>query len=487
MTTAQSVWATIGGAWALQPEAYVQALRLPYAGVLALAVVLCAGLSEAVGQCVVLFANKVKPARFVFSLLIQAILFVFGYAFLVISTWAVGLLPLAQRVPIGAAALGIALSYAPLLFAFLRATVPGCVLWALRVWHLLAMVVSFAAVTGISYASGPLYVGLGWLVLIVAQHTFGKPIAQLGAFVAKAVAGVELRDYEIPISTASFAVSSQGSPAQPSPAQPVAATVTTGGRSRSSAVVATVLGVALVVVLVLAISAALSPLRHSAFGWYDAVPGPLRLPFRLMWVGVIGILVAGFMAPLETLGWYARLVRRRICSTRPGAIERARSTAVRRYVVYLDGICQSSSPYTAGRRGHFSTRSHRVARRRAARARRHVVLRLQPAARPRPAVRGFWSFIDGPLRQPAEPARHDRQFAQRLHRRRLGRQALRPDVQLRDRATGLRRPGPNGYRREQRHPRHALGYSGGGQMSSASAASSHARPTPRSTSSPSAA
>ena len=55
----------------------------------ALVTVFFAGLSNALGQSVVLFANEVKPRRFVASLVVGALLYVFGFLFFAASIWLV--------------------------------------------------------------------------------------------------------------------------------------------------------------------------------------------------------------------------------------------------------------------------------------------------------------------------------------------------------------------------------------------------------------
>jgi len=70
---------------ALKFEAFESINTLPHGSTVALLVVLAASLSQVVAQSVILFINRVKPVRFVFSLLIGAVLFAFGYI-LVLST-----------------------------------------------------------------------------------------------------------------------------------------------------------------------------------------------------------------------------------------------------------------------------------------------------------------------------------------------------------------------------------------------------------------
>ena len=53
---------------------------------IAVLIVLLAGLSQAIAQSIILFINQVKLLRFMFSLLINVLLFVAGFGFLVLST-----------------------------------------------------------------------------------------------------------------------------------------------------------------------------------------------------------------------------------------------------------------------------------------------------------------------------------------------------------------------------------------------------------------
>ena len=80
----------IGGSFSLTQAAFQRIIRLPEGQFLALLIVLAAGLSLAVGQSIILFINRVKPIRFMVSLLLNAVLFVFGFLFLafICVSWA---------------------------------------------------------------------------------------------------------------------------------------------------------------------------------------------------------------------------------------------------------------------------------------------------------------------------------------------------------------------------------------------------------------
>jgi hypothetical protein len=109
-----------------------------------------------------------------------------------------------------------------------------------------------------------------------------------------------------------------------------------------------VLGLAGVAFLALVVSLALAPMHAAIFGWTAHVPELMRLPIDFIWLGVLGLVVAAFMAPLETLGWWAGWYGDRIGSSADVAArdETAEREGVARYAIYLDGIAQSSSRYT---------------------------------------------------------------------------------------------------------------------------------------------
>jgi hypothetical protein len=319
---------------------------------IAVAIVLMAGLSQAAAQSIILFANRVKPARFFYTCATGALLFLFGYLFLVLSTWLICRLPRTPHLSLAELAIVFALSYAPLLFSFFGAIPylgPG-ILTLLRVWHLLAMVVGLAAVAGVEFFAAAAYVAVGWTVMLLAQRSFGKPIAALGVRILDAVAGVSLVDDERLI--VGRAVSSAEEPANTTPAAdlPAAAAPPIGVPGPSIwRVVLSLFGVAGLAIIV---ALALDPVRGALFGWGVHLPSFLRWTVDLLWLGFIAFIVSAIMAPLETLGWWAGWYGDRIETTDAepvdsvAADDHAPAGRVARYAIYLDGISQSSSRYT---------------------------------------------------------------------------------------------------------------------------------------------
>jgi len=403
------MWEILGEVFLLNGEAFQNATTLSQGLQLALLVVLLAGFSLAIGQSIILFINQVQPLRFAFSLLISAVLYLFEFLFLVLSTWLIGLLPRSVHIPLPTLLIVLGLGYAPLLFSFLGALpylgVP--ILRLLSIWNLLAMVVGFGAVAniGVGFAFG--YVAFGWFVKEMLENTIGQPISQLGKAIADRAAGVTLvqdrRELAeslrsrfsaapsplIPASqttAASPAIVSASQPFQTEPdltrshsptPQPVPPASTQLSAPLSSATVHSRAGhedslarlkfqvssipqpIKLLVSLLILIglfglvATLLEPIRNGIFGWYETQPRFTRFIFDLAWIGVVALIFAGLLAPFETLGWWAGWFGDQVDTLQTASVASDRSSApiskepaVSRYVIYLDGVGQSGEAHT---------------------------------------------------------------------------------------------------------------------------------------------
>ena len=387
-----SIWDVLGGILSLNPEAFQAIRQFPDsdAKTLAVFIVFSAGLSQAVAQSIILFANRVKPLRFFISLLLAALLFVVGYLFWSLSIWVTGLLVLRNPIPWQTVSDVLAFGYLPLTFSFFGALpylgVP--ILRVLSVWNLLAVVVGFATLAQLSAREAIWHVGLGWFVLLILQQTVGQPIVNLGRWLTNKVAGVKLvvnrRQLETLITQGSGpelqsvftpagnevagtdvsrtarsaqlerqphwenpVVSSDPEPGGGVPADlstffpaPVKARSATWWRSALLYI-----GLAL---LALVTAIALDPLRDFLLGWYNTTSTWMQLALDLTWIGAVAIVVGGLLAPVEALGWWAGWYGDGIqtIEVRDEAPSLASSQSVHsRYVVYLDGIGQSTNQY----------------------------------------------------------------------------------------------------------------------------------------------
>lgn len=188
------LWDLIWAAIALDPAAYELLQRLPQGTQAALLIVLLAGLSQTLGQGIVLFINQVKPLRFVLSVLLSAVLFACSYFFWSLSTWLVCDWLLLGQVPFQAVYRTLALAFAPQLFSFLIALpYAGVTISVLiSIWTLLSSIRGLGVTLGLAIWPAFWCTALGWIVFQILQRTIGRPVTAIGQWLANQAAGVQL-------------------------------------------------------------------------------------------------------------------------------------------------------------------------------------------------------------------------------------------------------------------------------------------------------
>jgi hypothetical protein len=183
----------VWGALRLDPAAFRGLLvTAPSAGV-GLTVVYLAGLSLAVGQSVVLFAERVSPRRFAATLVVQAVLFLASFVAYALAVWWVARVGFDAARPLRDVVAVVGLAHAPQLLGFLILTpyLGGPLHSLLSAWTLLATVVAAAAVFDLGAAQALACSAGGWLVAQLLQRTLGVPLVRAGQRVRAWVAGIE--------------------------------------------------------------------------------------------------------------------------------------------------------------------------------------------------------------------------------------------------------------------------------------------------------
>jgi len=193
-TTIAHFWDLIRAAIALDPAAYELLQRIPQGTEAALVIVLLAGLSQTLGQGIVLFVNQVKPLRFVLSVLLAGVLFAFSYFFWSLSTWLVCDWLLPEAVPFRAVYRTLALAFAPQLFGFLIALPYAGVTIGIviSIWTLLSAIRGLGVALGLAIWPAFWCAALGWVVFQILQRTIGRPVTAIGRWLTNQTAGVQL-------------------------------------------------------------------------------------------------------------------------------------------------------------------------------------------------------------------------------------------------------------------------------------------------------
>ena len=184
----------VSGVLLLDTSTFTQINHLPLGLIASVLVVLLAGLSQTFGQSVMLFVNRVRPLRFVLSVAIAAVIFVFNYNFWVLSTWAVAKWIFGIDLPLVDIIKTLGFSYAPLLLGFLM-VIPYFgmpILVVLSIWTLMAIATGLGVISNLGiWQAFECCLG-GWIVLQVSQRVVGKAIARIVSRIVDWVAGVEL-------------------------------------------------------------------------------------------------------------------------------------------------------------------------------------------------------------------------------------------------------------------------------------------------------
>jgi hypothetical protein len=182
----------IGGVLQLRPEAFRDVSGTGPWGVTGLWIALLAGFSQAIGHAFILFVNRVRPLRFLLSLVVEALLFAMGFLAWAVTTWLVTRLVFGVPVPLVAMVRVLGVAHAPQLLGFLGALPYLGVPWLtlLSLWTALAFVVGLVAMTGLQPWSAFAALVIGWLVMHGLQRSAGRPVMWLGRWLLDRAAGV---------------------------------------------------------------------------------------------------------------------------------------------------------------------------------------------------------------------------------------------------------------------------------------------------------
>ena len=160
---------------------------------ISLIIVLLAGLSEALGQSVVLFANKVSRGRFLGSLIVSGL--IFGVVVLCWTTtiWLVNsiLLGHSQIASFPETFRVVGLGFSPLIFGFfiLLPFVGGPIAAGLAAWSFILVLFGLRYAFDFSLMEALYASTLGWLLYIGIKNTIGYPLTAAFRSLKRTTAG----------------------------------------------------------------------------------------------------------------------------------------------------------------------------------------------------------------------------------------------------------------------------------------------------------
>ena len=163
-------------------------------GWLALTIALLAGVSQAVGDSVILFFNRVHPARFALGLALSGALFLLNLLAQAFSLWLVIALLFGVNEQLSRAIMIVFLGSAPLLLGFLNmaATLGPYAGWALRFLSWLIVMAGVHLAFGFTIWQAFLSTALARLLVEVLSIAFGQPLDRISAWMWRAVTGATI-------------------------------------------------------------------------------------------------------------------------------------------------------------------------------------------------------------------------------------------------------------------------------------------------------
>lgn len=190
------LWNVVTSFWFGEPAVVRELSGAPNRLAVSLWIVVLAGLSEALSQSVVLFANRVRPVRFVLSLLASGVLTVINYLAWVTSLFLAINVALDVDASWRVLAICVAISFIPLVFSFI-ALLPylghplQLLLYATSFVGLVrALDATFVLTTVQSIGSA----ALGLVLILLLRATVGRPLVALEKRLRNATAGKKLEN-----------------------------------------------------------------------------------------------------------------------------------------------------------------------------------------------------------------------------------------------------------------------------------------------------
>ena len=161
--------------------------------ILALFILFVAGVSDTLGQSVILFANQVGRARFAATLVIQALALIVGVFLWAGSIWLTADLLFGGVASFNTLLVLVMLSHAPLVFGFL-VLLPylGTPIYhLLRIWVLLAVITTVIGLYGFGLISAFISSIMGWILLEVLRRLPVLQVRQVDEWLWRLSTGTE--------------------------------------------------------------------------------------------------------------------------------------------------------------------------------------------------------------------------------------------------------------------------------------------------------
>ncbi len=204
------MWIGTIEAMRLNPRAFEYVEAGNRTGTVVLAIAMVGGASLLLGQSVILFVNRVRPARFVLSLLMNGIIFTLSLLVWAFAIWLTSRILFPNEIPFVTVARLVALGAAPYVFGFL-VLLPyagNFIGKVLAVWSFLVVLAALTTLANGNFGAALICTAIGWVIITVMSATIGRPVIALRILVWKRLTGADM-DASVQDLLTQFATSEQ--------------------------------------------------------------------------------------------------------------------------------------------------------------------------------------------------------------------------------------------------------------------------------------
>jgi hypothetical protein len=188
------MWVGTIEAMRLNPQAFTYVMEGNGSGGVILAIAILGGASLLLGQSVILFVNRVSPGRFLFSLLMNGIVFTLSLVVWAFAIWLTGRLLFPNQIPFVTVLRLVGLGAAPYVFGFL-VLLPyagNFIGKVLSVWSFLVVLAGLTVLARGNFGAALVCTAVGWLIITVMSATIGRPIINARNKVWKQLVGTDM-------------------------------------------------------------------------------------------------------------------------------------------------------------------------------------------------------------------------------------------------------------------------------------------------------
>lgn len=187
----QALFQVVGAVLRLDPQVFIAMRGVQTITGISLGVVIVAGLMRMLGQSIVLFANRVRPAAFLVRILLDTLLFILSVLLMGVVVWIIArLFNPGSSLTLGEILRTVPLAYAPYWLGAL-VLAPYLGIWierGLKVYVFLALVVVSQGAFNQPFFNALIYALIAWFTVVLLNTLISRPLTAATGSLSRSLA-----------------------------------------------------------------------------------------------------------------------------------------------------------------------------------------------------------------------------------------------------------------------------------------------------------